>query len=221
MDVLTAMKERWSCRAFLDKPVPHDILNSMFEAAMRAPSGVNHQPWHVVVLEGEKKTALSEAIITARHAGIDQHPDYHYYSDRFDEPYRARRKACGIALYNALGIAREDMEKRKTVWEENYRFFGAPVGLIFYIEDYLETGSWMDLGMFIQNVMLAARAFGLETCPQAALAEYPDIVREHLGIEKKYHIACGMSLGYPDLSAAINSYRTEREPIAELVRYSR
>lgn len=112
-------------------------------------------------------------------------------------------------------------KNEKTVWEENYRFFGAPVGLIFYIEDYLETGSWMDLGMFIQNVMLAARAFGLETCPQAALAEYPDIVREHLGIEKKYHIACGMSLGYPDLSAAINSYRTEREPIAELVRYSR
>lgn len=219
MDVLEAMKGRWSCRAYLDRPVSRDVLNQIFEAASRAPSGVNHQPWHIAVVEGSKKNAMSQAIVDARHQGLPENPDYHYYSETFGEPYQSRRKACGIALYKAMDIQRDDLEKRKTVWEENYYFFRAPIGLIFYIENTLATGSWMDLGMFMQNVMLAAREFGLETCPQAALAEYPDIVREHLNIDKKFSIACGMSLGYPDHDAPINHYRLDRESADKFVKY--
>jgi len=215
MNVLTAITQRASTRAFLDKPVERAVIQQILDIARWAPSGKNSQPWHVVVLQGEIKNKLSQAIIAARHAGINQHPDYEYYAKEETEPYITRRKECGIALYKALNIQREDTERRKKVWEDNYYFFHAPIGLIFYMDKNLEKGSFMDIGMFIQNVMLAALQFDLATCPQAALSEYPDTVREHLQISDQYQIICGMSLGYPDKTAPINNYRTSRAAVEE------
>ena len=219
MDVIEAMKGRGSVRAFLEQPVKRETIEAILDAARWAPSGVNTQPWQVKVVTGTLKQSVSEAIISARYAGIEPHSDYHYYPKQWSEPYKARRVKCGIALYKALEIKREDTERRKEVWERNYRFFDAPVGLFFFIDDYLEKGSWMDVGMFLQNVMLAARGVGLETCSQAALAEYPDIVRQHLGVEESKQLICGMALGYADWDAPINQYRTEREDVSTFTEF--
>jgi nitroreductase len=219
VDVLKAITSRFSTRAFTAQPVDLALVQQLLDAARFAPSGVNHQPWRVAVLTGNTKKTLSQRIIAARHAGVNQHPDYHYYPDEFREPYLGRRKACGIALYHALGIQREDLEKRKQVWELNYQFFGAPVGLIFSLDADLVTGSWLDIGMFLQNVMLGALDLGLSTCPQAALAEYPDIVREVLNIPETQSIVCGMALGYADLTHPINQYRTTREPVENFTHF--
>jgi nitroreductase len=160
------------------------------------------------------KHRITEALITARTAGEPERPDYRYYPEKWEEPYRSRRLACGLALYQALGIGREDADRRIKAWNNNYSFFGAPVGLFFFLDRTLAQGSWVDMGLFLQNVMLAARAFDLATCPQAALAEYPDIVRRLLNVPDTRALVCGMSLGYPDSAAPVNHFRTAREPVA-------
>ncbi|MFA7097524.1 MAG: nitroreductase [Gammaproteobacteria bacterium] len=213
MNTLEAIKARRSTRAFLDKPVPRELVHSILDTARWAPSGVNTQPWQVAVITGETKRRIGDAIIAAREAGTPESPDYAYYPERWDEPYKSRRKACGLALYQALGIGRDDQEARKAAWYRNYHFFGAPVGLLFFLDARLSKGSWLDMGMFLQNVMLAAHAHGLATCPQAALAEYPGIVREILGVPADKLLVCGVALGYEDPAAPINGYRTEREPV--------
>ena len=219
MNIIEAIKNRASTRAFIDKPVDRNTIESILAAARWAPSGVNTQPWHVIVIGGSVKQKLSQAIIAARHQGIPQHPDFDYYPKEWFEPFSARRKACGIALYQALEIKRDDMERRNQLWEANYNFFGAPIGLLFFLDRGLGTGSWIDIGMFIQNVMLAAREFGLETCPQASLAEYPDIVRQHLGVADDLFVVCGMSVGYPNRDHPINQYRTEREDLENFTKW--
>lgn len=191
----------------------------VLETAKWAPSGVNTQPWHVAILGKIARESISSAIIDARNQAIPENPDYHYYPEHWVEPYKSRRKACGLALYSALDIKIDEPEKRKAQWYRNYSFFDAPVGFIFYIDKNLDKGSWMDMGMFIQNVMLAARAVGLETCPQAALAEYPDIIRKTLTLSEDFHIVCGMALGYADWSHPVNSYRTERENIENFTKW--
>lgn len=213
MDVLEAMQSRHSVRAFQDKPVDKSVITKILDAARSAPSGVNTQPWHVAVVQGQTLSTLSEAILVARANGKPDNPDYQYYPTEWPEPFKSRRKACGLALYGALGIQKEDTETRLKQWNRNYEFFGAPVGLIVMINNQLQTGSWMDLGMFIQNIMLAAREFDLGTCPQASLAEHPDIVRETLKIQEPWLVACGIALGYPDESHVINQYRTQREAV--------
>jgi len=213
LDAITAMRDRRSVRAFLTKDVSLDLIRQILDAARFAPSGVNTQPWKVAVVGKKTRQHLSAAILDARKNNVPQNPDYHYYPEEWFEPYKSRRKACGLALYGALHIQKEDLEKRLVQWNKNYTFFDAPVGLIFYLEARLCKGSWMDVAMFIQNVMLAARCLQLETCPQAALAEYPDIVRQHLNIAKENHIVCGMSMGYADWSHPVNQYRTTREDV--------
>jgi nitroreductase len=219
LNVSDAIRGRASTRAFLDRAVEPRLITEILDTARWAPSGVNTQPWHVAVLGEATRKRLGDAIIAAREAGQAENPDYHYYPQRWEEPYRSRRKACGLALYGALGIGRDDAEARKAAWYRNYRFFDAPVGLIFSIDRDLEKGSWMDLGMFIQSVMLAARDHGLETCPQASLAEYPDIVREILELPASRAIVCGMSVGHGDPDHPINRYRTEREPVEAFARW--
>ena len=214
MDTLEAMRHRASTRAYLNAPVARDTVEAILDAARWAPSGVNTQPWHVAVVSGETKQRISAALLAARVAKEPERPDYRYYPLQWEEPYKSRRMVCGLAMYKALNISREDTERRVKTWNLNYAFFGAPVGLFFSLDRALSQGSWLDMGMFIQNVMLAARNFGLATCPQAALAEYPDIVRRHLGIPDSRAIVCGMALGYPDLSDPVNQYRTAREPVA-------
>lgn len=213
MEVLEAMRRRASTRAYLDKPVDRATIEAMLDAARWAPSGVNAQPWQVAVVMGETKRRVSEALQAERMAGHPEQPDYLYYPKQWNEPYKSRRLACGLALYSALGINRADPEGRMKSWNNNYSFFGAPVGLFFFLDRSLAQGSWVDMGMFIENVMLAALEYGLATCPQASLAEYPDIVRQLLSVPNTRALVCGMSLGYPDTAARVNNYRTTREPV--------
>lgn len=213
MDVLTALKDRQSVRAFLPTSVPKSLVASILDAARFAPSGVNTQPWKVVVLSKAQQQAIGDTIIGLRDKGVPENPDYAYYPKQWVSPYLERRKACGLALYGALNISLENKEARKTQWYRNYHFFGAPRGLLFFIDRNLDKGSWLDMGMFLQNVMIAARGFGLETCPEASLAEYPDAVRQIVGVSSDFILICGMALGYADWDHPINRYRTTREPV--------
>lgn len=214
MDVLEAMRGRSSTRAFLDRPLEPAVLEAILEAARWAPSGANTQPWRVAIVSGAAKQRLGEALLAARAAGEPARPEYDYYPHEWFEPYKARRRACGLAMYTALGIGLEDRRDRQAAWDRNYLFFGAPTGLLFFLDPRLELGSWLDLGMFIQNVMLAARGYGVASCPQASMAEYPDIVREQLGLSGAGRLVCGMALGHADPDAPVNRYRTEREPVS-------
>lgn len=210
MNTLEALLERKSVRAFTDRPVDTETITTILEHARHAPSGVNTQPWHVCVVRGEKKRQLETQMIEAFENGEPSRMDYHYYPLAWDEPYKSRRKATGLAMYGALGIAKSDKARRDEQWKANYSAFGAPVALYFFIDTSLEKGSYLDYGMFLQSVMLAATALGLGTCAQGALAEYPDIVREVLGVGDEKILLCGMALGYEDTDAPVNGYRTER-----------
>lgn len=219
MEVITAMKTRSSTRAFLDRQVAPETIRTILDAARWAPSGVNMQPWHVAVVQGQTRQRISDALIAAHESGRKEHPDYQYYPDEWFEPFKSRRKETGITLYNALNIRRDDSDARIQAWNNNYRFFGAPAGLLVFLDKRLGQGSWVDIGMFLQNIMLAAQSEGLATCPQASLAEYPDTVRRVLGIDKSLALVCGISLGYPDTQAAVNSYRTPREPVESFTQW--
>ncbi len=214
MEILEAIQNRHSTRAFLKTKVSRETIQNILEIAKFAPSGANTQPWFVIAVTGDIQQKIGQAIIHARESQIPENPDYHYYPTQWRDPYKTRRKDCGLALYSALHIAYEDKEKRKEAWYRNYYFFGAPAGLLFFLDRDLEKGSWIDMGMFIQNVMLAARGFGLDTCPQASLAEYPDLVRGILGMPPEKLLLCGMALGYKDKQQPVNRYQTERETAA-------
>lgn len=213
MEVTEAIRNRKSTRAFLPKPVDKKLIKDILECARWAPSGVNSQPWQVAVVFEETKNKLAHALAKCRANGESSRQDYDYYPTKIEEPYLSRKKACGKALYTALNIQKDDIKKRKEQWMKNYYSFDAPVVLYFFIDEILETGSWVDCGMFIQNVMLAARGFGLETCAQAALAEYPDIVRNILKINDTKKLICGMALGHANYKDTSYQYRTEREPV--------
>ncbi|MDF1741140.1 MAG: nitroreductase [Verrucomicrobiales bacterium] len=219
MNIIEAIRGRASTRAFLDRPVERETIEAILEAARWAPSGGNTQPWEVAVVTGDLKKEIGDRMVEALRSGDKGNADYQYYAHRFPEPFRTRRFTCGMALYDALGIARSDKEARGQQWEQNYHGFGAPVELYFFVDEALEMGSWVDTGMFIQTVLLAARAYDLETCPQAALAEYPDIVRDVLNIPCGKKLVCGLALGYPDREAPVNNYRTERAPVDEFTRW--
>ncbi len=219
MEILDAIRDRHCVRAYLPKPVDAEIITEILDTARWAPSGVNIQPWQVAVVQGESKQRLGDALIAARKRGDEPNPDYPYYPECWQTPYSVRRQKCGLALYSALGIGRKDKEKRLAAWYRNYRFFDAPVGLLFFLDDSLQTGSWLDMGMFMQNIMLAARHFDLDTCPQASLAEYPDIVRDILDIPAEKRVICGMALGYADPDAAVNQYRLPREASSRFTRW--
>ena len=213
MEVTEAIRNRKSTRAFLPKPVDKKLIKDILECARWAPSGVNSQPWQVAVVFEETKNKLANALAKCRANGESARQDYDYYPTKIEEPYLSRKKSCGKALYTALNIQKDDIKKRKEQWMKNYYSFDAPVVLYFFIDEILETGSWVDCGMFIQNVMLAARGFGLETCAQAALAEYPDVVRNILKINNTKKLICGMALGHANYQDTSYQYRTEREPV--------
>ncbi|MHC3994558.1 nitroreductase [Thiomicrolovo sp. ZZH C-3] len=213
MKTLDALLERKSVRAFLDKAVEKTTIETILEHAKHAPSGVNMQPWSVCVVGGSIKKRIETRVIEAFEADEKARMDYHYYPQQWEEPYRSRRKETGLLMYRTLGIAKEDKAAQAEQWKANYRAFDAPVVLYFFIDAALEKGSWLDYGMFLQSVMLAATSLGLGSCPQAALAEYPDIVREELGIGSDKTLLCGMALGYEDKTAPVNGYRTTRIPV--------
>lgn len=215
-----AMLTRRSVRAFLPDPVDDETIRDILRVAARAPSGTNMQPWKVYVVSGERKQALSEAILSSgvRPEKIEW-DEYKYYPDKFFEPYLSRRRAVGYALYSLLGIGRREVERMRAQHDRNFTFFDAPVGLIFTIDRRLNKGSWIDLGMFVQSVMIAARGRDLHTCPQAAFAPYHKQIRPILGIPDEEIVVCGMALGYEDASKPENALRSERAPLEEFVSF--
>lgn len=215
-DLLTA---RHSTRAFLDKPVAEKIIAELLNIARLAPSGANTQPWQVAVLTGDSKQRLTDALVNAFDNGEKSHPDYAYYPTDWQPPFIDRRRRCGLQLYQSLNIERGDKAAQKAQWAANYRAFDAPVMLLFFLDKAMQTGSYLDLGLFLQTLMLAATEQGLATCPQAALAEYPDIVKSQLGYPSDSQLVCGLALGYEDFDAPVNRYRTERIAIDEFTRF--
>ncbi len=219
MQFSDVMLQRKSTRAFLNKPIELEKIHNILDLSGHAPSGVNTQPWDVAIVQGETKKQLDKKLENAFRSGIKANMDYQYYPKKWLEPYKSRRKACGLQMYSVLDIAREDKQKQQDQWAANYRAFDAPVVLFFFLNEYAQQGSYLDYGMFLQSLMLAAVDQGLATCPQAALTEYPQIVKEILSRDESQTLICGMALGYEDKQAVINSYRTEREAFSSFSQF--
>ena len=218
----TAIATRHSIRAFLPTPVPEETIRAILGLAARAPSGTNTQPWKVYVLTGEAKRALSRRLLAAYDDPAEQAAhteEYDYYPTEWRSPYIDRRRKVGWDLYGLLGIAKGDKARMHAQHARNYQFFGAPVGLMFTIDRIMRQGSWLDYGMFLQNIMVAARARGLDTCPQAAFTQFHRIIMEHLGAPAGHMLVCGMSLGHADPNAVENTLVTEREPVSGFARF--
>lgn len=215
-----AITSRRSVRAFLPDPVDEAMIRDILDVASRAPSGTNMQPWQVYVTSGEVKDRIADAIlnsgIRAEKAAWDE---YKYYPDQFFEPYLTRRRTVGFGLYSSLGIGRREVDRMREQHDRNFVFFDAPVGMIFTIDRRLNQGSWIDLGMFLENIMIAARGRGLHTCPQAAFAPYHNQIRPVLGMAEEEILVCGMAIGYEDTSKPENNFRTERAPQEEWVKF--
>ncbi len=211
MQLKETLLNRKSTRAYLDKPVELEKIQRILDLARHAPSGVNTQPWQIAVVSGETKKGLDKKLEEAFRSGVKAAMDYQYYPQQWKEPFKSRRKACGLKMYSALNISRDDRQRQKDQWAANYRAFDAPVELFFFLDNCAEQGTFLDYGMFLQSVMLAAVDQGLATCPQASLSEYPQIVKQALGRDDELLLICGMALGYEDSEAAVNNYRTGRE----------
>jgi nitroreductase len=217
-----AITSRRSLRAFLPTPVPRETIEDILHVASRAPSGTNTQPWKVYVLTGEPLQSLSRAVLAAYddpELSAEHHEEYAYYPRQWQSPFIERRRKVGWDLYGLLGIAKGDKLRMHDQHGRNYRFFDAPVGLMFTIDRVMEKGSWLDYGMFLQSVMVASRGRGLDTCPQAAWTQYHRIILKAIGAPDNEMLVCGMSLGHADPAAIENSLLTEREPVAGFARF--
>lgn len=217
-----AIRSRRSVRAFLPTPVAQEDIVAMLEVAARAPSGTNAQPWKVHVLTGEKLHRLSSAILAAYNdpdVAKTHTEEYNYYPVEWRSPYIERRRKVGWDLYALLCLGRENKAGMHAQHGRNYQFFDAPVGFIFTIDRVMQQGSWLDYGMFLQNLMLAAKARGLDTCPQAAFTEYHRIIEQELDLPEDQIVVCGMSLGYADTNKVENTLVTERAAISDFVRF--
>ncbi|MGE0846719.1 MAG: nitroreductase [Flavobacteriaceae bacterium] len=221
MDIYEAVESRVSCRAFRPESVPEAMVRRILAAASRAPSGGNLQPWIVHVLTGAPLAELKARI--ARHYDTlpkGEGTEYAIYPEPLGETYHARRKENGAQLYELLGIAREDRAARLNQFERNFRFFDAPVGMLFFIDRQMQPGQWSDLGMFIQTVMLLARAEGLHSCAQEAWAMFHRSVAEFVAQPPELMLFCGLALGYMDEGAIVNELRTTRAPLDDFARFS-
>ena len=217
-----AISSRRSIRAFLPTPIPQQTIENILDTAARAPSGTNIQPWKTYVLTGDSLAGLSQAILKVYNdpeSAKEHTEEYAYYPREWVSPYIERRRKIGWDLYGLLGITRDDKQKMHQQHGRNYCFFDAPVGLMFTIDRVLEQGSWLDYGMFLQNIMIAARGIGLDTCPQAAFTPFHRVISEYLNIPETQSVVCGMSLGYADPNAVENSLTTEREPLDHWVTF--
>ncbi|WP_208438085.1 nitroreductase [Bartonella taylorii] len=219
LDIFQSILSRKSIRAFTHQPVSQETIREILKLAARAPSGTNLQPWQVIVLTGDVLQQLGQELTRLAFSGVKGEREVHYYPRQWREPYLSRRRKIGSDLYKSLGIQKDEQEKMLQQKARNFSFFGAPVGLLFTMDYDMEMGSWLDLGMFMQTIMLAARGFGLDTCPQAAFADYHKQIRTLLSVPSDRHIICGMALGYRDRNAPENNFETEREPIESFVRF--
>ncbi len=219
MNVLDAIKGRRSVRRFLSTPVPDETVRAILEVAARAPSGTNSQPWQVTVVTGGARKRVCDAVTEAAKAG-KRTPEYDYAPQPWPDVYRARARKIGFDLYALYGVKREDMAGRAAAAMRNFTFFNAPVGLFFHMPRLLRYGSWLDSGMFLQNVMVAARDFGLETCPQEAWCSYGAALRQALpAIPAENVILSGMALGYEDKAAPENTLVTERAELEDFATF--
>ena len=192
-----AIRSRYAARAFDGTPVSLKIIREILEVARFAPSGANTQPWRVYTLAGAVKATISAALLEAfTHEGGDHQAEYDYYPPVLPEPYGTRRRDFGRVYYGQLRIAPGDLAARSNQTAKNFGFFGAPVGFVFTIDRRLSAGSWLDVGMFLQNVMIAARGRGLDTCPQETFAKFHGVLRMHLPITRNEIVVCGMSVGH-------------------------
>jgi nitroreductase len=214
MNVSEAVGSRISVRAFLDKPVPEDVLRNVLELGARAPSGGNLQPWRLYVLSGAPLAEL-RALMRARLARdpAPDPPEYNIYPEDLWEPYRTQRFRVGEMMYALLGIPREEKAARLRRFAENYAFFGAPAGLFCLIDRKMGPPQWSDLGMYLQTVMLLLREHGLSSCPQESWSSYSRVVREFLAAPQELMLFCGMAIGYADDGAAVNRLVSERMPL--------
>lgn len=222
-----AMQSRFSCRAFhRDREVPRPLLEEILQVARRAPSGTNTQPWKVCVLQGASRDALVGKVCAAHDAiyrdpslAAEYREEYDYYPEKWVSPYIDRRRENGWSLYGLLGIAKGEKDKMHAQHQRNFRLFDAPVGLMFTMDRVMGRGSLMDYGMFLQNIMVAARARGLHTCPQAAWNGFAKIILPHIGAGEGEMLVCGMALGYADLAAPVNGFHTPREAVETFTRW--
>ena len=217
-----AITSRHSIRAFLPTPVPRETIEAILAVAARAPSGTNTQPWHVAVLTGEALQSLSAKLVAAYDDPVERArhtEEYAYYPTEWRSPFIDRRRKVGWDLYGLLGIAKTDKERMHAQHRRNYEFFGAPVGFMFTIDRIMRQGSWLDFGMFLENIMVAARGRGLDTCPQAAFTPFHRLISEAIAIPDDQQLVCGMSLGWRDPDAIENTLVTEREPVARFARF--
>ncbi|MEE9376389.1 MAG: nitroreductase [Rhizobiaceae bacterium] len=214
------INSRHSIRAYLPKKIPRETIENILAVAARAPSGTNMQPWKVYVATGNTLKKLTNAVMSAHNdPDFTRENTYKYYPEKFPEPYLSRRRAIGWELYGLLDIKKGDKLKMHSQLGRNYSFFDAPVGLMFTLDNQLEIGSWLDYGMFLQNIMIAARGHGLDTCPQAAFAPYHRVIRPILNIPEQDLVICGMALGYADQEAIENTLISERAPLDEFVSF--
>jgi nitroreductase len=221
-----AILSRRSIRAFTAQPVTKEAVAELLAVASRAPSGTNTQPWKVYVLQGASRTELADKVC-AVHDATRQDPtlaakyqeEYDYYPQKWVSPYIDRRRENGWSLYGLLGIGKADKDKMHAQHQRNYRFFDAPVGLMFTMDRVMGRGSLVDFGMFLQNFMVAARGRGLDTCPQAAWNGFAKIIMPHIGATPDEMLVCGMALGYADQSAIVNTLTTPRVPVEQFTNW--
>jgi nitroreductase len=221
-----AIESRFSTRAFLNTLVPREMVMDILRVASRAPSGTNCQPWRVYVLQGAKRDALCDKVCAAHDAiyanpalAVEYTEEYDYYPQKWVSPYIDRRRENGWGLYGLLGIAKGEKDKMHAQHQRNFRFFDAPIGLMFTIDRVLGRGSLIDYGMFLQNVMVGARARGLHTCPQAAWNGFAKIILPYVGAGADEMLVCGMSMGYADADHKVNSFHTPRVPTQEFTHW--
>ncbi len=218
--VRAAISSRQSVRAFTSQPVPREVIVEILDLARRAASGTNSQPWKVYVLQGSPRDQLVEKVCAA-HDALRDNPllaseyveEYAYYPEKWISPYIDRRRENGWSLYGLLGIAKGQKDKMHAQHQRNYRFFDAPVGLMFTVDRIMGPGSLLDYGQFLQNIMLTARSLGLHTCPQAAWNPFAKVILPHIGAAPNEKLVCGMSLGHADPEQPVNSFYTPREPV--------
>jgi nitroreductase len=218
--VLDAIATRRSMRAFKPDAVPREVLTTLLGAAARAPSGTNTQPWKVYVLQGNTLQTLVRQVCAAHDAmradpslAQEYREEYDYYPKEWVSPFIDRRRQNGWSLYSLLDIQKGDKDRMHAQHQRNYRFFDAPVGLMFTVDRIMGSGSLVDYGMFLQNFMLAARALGLHTCPQAAWNHFSKIITPVIGAGDNEMLVCGMAVGYADENEVVNTFETPREPV--------
>jgi nitroreductase len=212
---LDAIAERTSVRAYLPDPVSEATLLQVLEQARLAPSGANLQPGGFVQVQGTVRQALTEDLIASWRQGLQETEDYDYFPKPMPMRLRKRQVTAAQALYGALGVARDDPAGRARQFERNFAFFDAPVALMVTIEEGFGAGGFMDLGMTVYGLMLAAQARGLSSCAIGAMAMFPSRIRQHLGLEERVKVVCGLALGHADVQAAVNQTRTTRSPLDE------